>query len=259
MRNSILFLFLILTTACTTQESQQISTAPEEKNQAQIIVDKAIEAHGSTKVSGNIIEFDFRGRHYISKREGGKFQYERIFTDTLDNGYRDILTNEGLTREINGEKVALSSKDSSAYSNSVNSVLYFALLPYFLNDGAVHKTYEGEGLVKGQLYHKIRVTFGQEGGGKDFEDQFMYWIHGKKFTIDYLAYNYQTDGGGARFREAIKVREIGGIRFADYINYKPQTASMAIETFGRLLEQDSLVELSRIISENVVVKPLEEF
>jgi len=257
MRNFILFLLLI--TACTNQESQQIPTAPEEKDQAQIIVDKAIEAHGSPKVSGNIIEFDFRGRHYISKREGGKFQYERIFTDTLDNDYRDILTNEGLTREINGEKVILSAKDSSAYSNSVNSVLYFALLPYFLNDRAVNKTYEGEGLIKGQSYHKIRVTFGEEDGGKDFEDQFMYWINGEKFTIDYLAYNYQTDGGGARFREAINVRKTGGIRFADYINYKPKTLNMAVETFDRLLEQDSLVELSRIISENVAVKSFNGF
>lgn len=257
MRNYILFFGLLLIAACSSEEPQKVLPVQQEKDQVQVIIDQTIEAHGSPKVSGHIIEFDFRDRHYISKRQGGQFQYERIFTDSLGDHYRDVLTNEGLIREINGKKVSLSAKDSSAYSNSVNSVLYFALVPYYLNDEAVNKTYEGEAQLKGQPYHKIRITFGEKSGGKDFEDQFMYWIHQNNFTIDYLAYNYQTDGGGARFREAINVREAGGIRFADYINYKPLTSSMAIETFDRLLEQDSLVELSRIISENVSVKPLD--
>ena len=64
-------------------------------------IGQAIEAHGSARVSGHVISFDFRGRHYTSKREGGKFQYERIFTDTLGDRYRDVLTNEGFYREQN--------------------------------------------------------------------------------------------------------------------------------------------------------------
>jgi hypothetical protein len=259
MRNSIIFSLSLMIAGCSAPEPSPDSPKAEEKTQAQLIVDQAIEAHGSPRVSGRVIEFDFRGRHYLSKRDGGRFQYERIWTDTLGDHYRDVLTNEGLYREVNGEKVSLSAKDSDAYANSVNSVLYFALLPYYLNDGAVNKKYEGEAVVNGRPYHKIRITFGEEGGGKDHEDQFMYWIHRDRYTIDYLAYNYQTDGGGARFREAINVREVGGIRFADHINYKPHTPSMAVETFDRLLEQDSLVELSRIILENVTVRPLEGF
>lgn len=259
MRNSIIFFLSLVIVGCSTPESSQDSPKAEEKTQAQLIVDRAIEAHGSSRVSGYVIEFNFRGRHYLSRREGGLFQYERIWTDTLGDHYRDVLTNEGLYREVNGKKVALPAKDSSAYANSVNSVLYFALLPYYLNDEAVNKKYEGEATVNGQPYHKIKITFGEEAGGKDYEDQFMYWIHRDRYTIDYLAYNYLTDGGGARFREAINVREVSGIRFADYINYKPQTPSMAIETFDRLLEQDSLVELSRIITENVTVQPLKGF
>lgn len=257
MRSIVLFALLMLF-ACSDKQTQE-SPPPAEEDPAQAAVDRAIEAHGSQVVSGHVIEFDFRGRHYISKRDGGRFQYERIFTDSTGNRYRDVLTNDGLFREINGEQAELSAKDSSAYANSVNSVLYFALLPYYLNDPAVRKQYEGEGEVRGEPYHKIRVTFRREGGGKDYEDQFMYWIHRKDHTIDYLAYNYQTDGGGARFREAINARMIDGLRFADYINYKPATPTMAVETFDRLLEQDSLVELSRIISEEVSVRPLETF
>jgi len=165
-----------------------------------------------------------------------------------------VLNNKGLFREINGQKVSLSPKDSSAYSNSVNSVLYFALLPYFLNDPAVNATYLGEADIKGEPYHEIMVTFSKEGGGKDHEDEFVYWIHQERHTMDYLAYNYLTDGGGARFREAYNTRTVEGIRFADYINYKPEGDSRDVATFDSLFEAGKLEELSRIDSENVQVK-----
>ena len=226
IRTLYLLILIAILAACSNENAAETDHSyPEEKDQAQMLIDQAIKVHGSELVAKSTIDFDFRGRHYRSIRDGGTFQYERIFQDTLGDQYRDVLTNEKLYREKNGQLVELTSKDSSAYANSVNSVLYFALLPYFLNDPAVRKAYEGENQVKGEPYHKIRITFGQEGGGKDFEDQFMYWIHQEKHTIDYLAYNYQTDGGGARFREAINVRNVGGIRFADYINYKPLSES----------------------------------
>lgn len=257
LRIGIILLLLAGLGGCAPKGTESSPAEETEKDQAQEIIDQAIEAHGSQKVSGHIVEFDFRDRHYISKREGGVFQYERIFTDTLGDRYRDVLTNDGFYREINGELAEVSEEYQARYSNSVNSVLYFALLPYYLNDAAVKKKYLGKAQIKGVSYHKILITFRQEGGGKDFEDQFLYWIHEKNYTIDYLAYNYLTDGGGARLREAFNVRKVGGIRFADYINYKPLVPSMKIETFDRLLEQDSMVELSKIISENVVVKSME--
>ena len=133
----------------------------------------------------------------------------------------DHLTNGGLWREVAGEKVVLSIKDSAAYANSVNSVIYFALLPYFLNDPAVIKTYLGTEVIGEKEYERVMVTFQQEGGGKDFEDEFIYWFDGDTYHLDFLAYNYITDGGGARFREAFNARQINGVRFVNYTNYKP--------------------------------------
>ncbi|MEN0004759.1 MAG: DUF6503 family protein, partial [Bacteroidota bacterium] len=139
------------------------------------------------------------------------------------------------------------------YSNSVNSVVYFALLPYFLNDGAVQKTYLGEAKLNQRWYHKIKVTFAQEGGGKDFEDEYIYWINKGGYTMDYLAYNYQVNGGGARFRAAYNFRVEKGIRFADYRNMKPLDGSMEVASFDALYEADQLKEVSRIETENVRV------
>lgn len=238
-------------------ESALKKEAQEEKDQATALIMAAIEKHGGDLYSRSFIEFDFRDRHYTSKREGGQFIYERIFTDKEGQHIRDVLTNEGFFREIEGEKVSLSSKDSIAYSNSVNSVLYFVQLPYFLLDPAVYRTYLGESTIKGEPYYEILVTFSEQGGGKDFEDEFVYWIHRDNHTLDYLAYNYLTDGGGARFREAYNIRTVGGIRFADYINYKPVEKSRDVQNFDLLFEEGGLTEVSRIDSENIQVSILD--
>jgi hypothetical protein len=49
-------------------------------------------------------------------------------------------------------------------------------------------------------------NFGQDGGGKDFDDEFHYWINKQTHKIDYLAYNYQNDDGGVRFRICFNTR-----------------------------------------------------
>ncbi len=248
MKLPIFLLMLFLLFACG-----KAKHSPSILSKAQAIINKTIAAHGGEKYANATIEFDFRGRHYKSRRKGGQFQYERIFQDSSDNKIHDILNNDGFSRTINGTMIALSEKDIARYSNSVNSVHYFLLLPYPLNDPAVNKKYIGEVSIKNQPYHKILITFQQKGGGKDFEDEYVYWIHKENNTVDYLAYNYQIEGGGARFRAAYNPRMVGGIRFADYINYKPMHKTLEVATFDRLFEQDSLKELSRIDSENIKV------
>ena len=258
----ILLSFILIATLSSCQseekppesEAVQPETTDRTPSKAQQIIDQAIVAHGAAKVANSRIEFDFRGRHYVSNREGGVFTYERIFTDTSSGEkIRDVLNNNGFFREVDGRRVDLSARDSAAYANSVNSVIYFALLPYYLNDPAVEKEYLGETTIKGESYHEVKITFRQEGGGKDFQDEFIYWIHRERHTMDYLAYNYDTDETGARFREAYNIRTVGGIRFADYINYKPKEETMKVATFDDLYGQNQLEELSRIELENVEV------
>ena len=238
-------------------EAEAIKGPAPEEDKAVSIIKAAIAQHGGELYEGSLVEFDFRGRHYTSRREGGQFTYERIFSEENGDNVRDVLTNEGLTREVNNKQVKLSSKDSSAYSNSVNSVLYFVLLPYFLEDPAVYTSYLGETTIKGEPYHEIMVTFSEQGGGKDHDDEFVYWFHQSKNTLDYLAYNYLTDGGGARFREAHNIRTINGIRFADYINYKPPGDARDVQNFDQFFEEGKLTEVSRIDSENIKVDNLQ--
>ena len=69
--------------------------------------------------------------------------------------------------------------------------------------------------------------------------------------MDFLAYNYQTDGGGTRFRKAIDQRRVDGVLFQDYENYKPQKRFVALDSLPFLFAQGQLLKVSEIKNENI--------
>lgn len=225
----------------------------------QLIVDRAIEAHGGLNYENISAEFDFRNRHYTVDRKGGrhgKFTYTRTTEDTIGTIKDVLIQARDFKRYLDGTEVAISDERKAAFTASVNSVLYFALLPYPLNDVAVKKEFLGETELEGKSYYKIKVTFGQQGGGEDYEDIFCYWINKESFTVDYVAYSYEeSDGVGARFRKAINRRMVNGIIFQDYINMKAKEGLGVppVEEHDRLFTEGQLEELSRIENVNVQV------
>lgn len=220
---------------------------------AQQIVDEAIEAHGGNAYESFILEFDFRDRQYTAARDGGIFRYTRAFRDSTGQ-IEDVLDNSGFTRYRNGDPVDLDPQRSAAFTRSVNSVIYFALLPFGLNDDTVNKHWISETTIAGEPYSLIRVTF-DASGGEDHQDVFLYWFHRNKNTMDYLAYSYETDGGGLRFRKAVNPRREGGILLQDYINYKPANETVPLDTLQAMFVAGTLEKLSEIRMENVRVRP----
>lgn len=222
---------------------------------AQQIIDKAIIANGSDKVSNSEIEFNFRDKKYSANRNKGVYKLIRTFTEDsvmID----DELSNAGFKRFVNGQVSNIPDSMAVKYTSSVNSVHYFSVLPYGLNDGAVQKKLLEDVIVKGKSYYKVQVSFSEDGGGVDFEDVFIYWIGKDDFKTDYIAYYFLTDGGGKRFREPKNERIINGIRFLDYNNYKPTNASTKLENLDKAFENNELNKLSEINLENVQVKIL---
>ncbi|MGD1962144.1 MAG: DUF6503 family protein [Fulvivirga sp.] len=242
MKHVALLLISMFFLACTTKED------------ANKIVNEAILQAGGDLFENTEIEFVFRDREYGYKKVGGNFEYVRIFKNST-NVVRDVLANTGFTRQIDGITTEVADTMATKYSNSVNSVVYFALLPYGLNDQAVNKIYVGQSTIKDEVYHKIKVTFNQEGGGEDFQDVFIYWVGEDDHKVDYLAYSYETDGGGIRFREAYNERVINGVRFVDYVNYKPKDIQ-DLEVLDQEFEKGNLEELSKIELTDIKVNRL---
>ncbi|MDR7131375.1 hypothetical protein J2X69_003739 [Algoriphagus sp. 4150] len=226
------------------------------RTEAEKIVDKAISAHGGEAYSNSKIEFDFRDIHYTIFKTADRYEYIREFSDSTGKVI-DVLNNDGFVRTVNGAKIdTLSEEWIGKYSRSVNSVAYFAFLPYGLNDPSVFKTSLGKTEIKGKKYDLIKVTFAEEGGGEDFDDEFLYWISTDDSTVDYMAYSYHTDGGGVRMREVSAVQEVGGIRFQNYLNFMPEDETVSVEKMQKLYESGELELLSEINLENIKVEPL---
>lgn len=224
--------------------------------EVQEIIDNAIAQSGGPTIANASIQFKFRDHYYKAKRENGVRTFERCM-DAACILERDVLDSKGdFTRFRESALIQVPDSMKQKYANSINSVHYFSVLPFGLNDPAVTKQLIDIHDVKGKSYYRVKVTFAQEGGGEDFQDQYMYWIATEDFAVDYIAYNYQTSEGGTRFREAYNERIINGVRFVDYRNYKPKTQFPPLTDLDAQFESNELTLLSTIETENPKVTPL---
>jgi len=233
-----------------------VSCAEETKKalNTQEIVDKAIEVSGGKLYKKSTFSFDFRDKSYVLTKDTST--NKRLMIRMFSSDSSQIVDTKGpnyFIRTINEEKVEIPDSLAHKYANSINSVHYFAYLPYGLNDAAVKKKFISKTKIKGKDYYLIQVTFAEENGGDDFDDVYLYWFNKETFKPDFLAYEFHVDGGGMRFREAFNERYINGIRFVDYKNYKPGEP-ISIFDIGAHFEANKLEFLSEIALTNIEVE-----
>ncbi len=254
MRRSLLMVLSILFVAgCTSETSKD----------PQAIVDAAITAHGGGVLEHAVYSFTFRGTPFSLMQNGGRFEYKRTKTDSLGQTIEDTVDNEGAHRLVDGEASIMDQITPRRINTDLISMAYFARLPVPLNDEAVNKRYVGSQTIQGESYDVVEVTFDQAGGGRDYQDVFVYWFHADRHTMDYLAYSYilgadetGPNATGIRFREAGNVREIGGYRVQDYRNFTADAGTDLAE-MGLMFEAGELRVVSDILLEDVRVEPIE--
>ncbi len=219
------------------------------------IIEQTIAAYGWNQRDFSI-SFDFRDYKYKLIRKPSFYSYQR---SKLNEGISiiDVMTSKNrLRRYRNGILIKLNDSIINLYSNSLNSVMYFFQLPYPLKDDAVISELLGTTTILGKNYWSIKVLFNEFGGGKDFKDEYRYWIDQESHHISFLAYNYLTDGGGTRFRVSKNIRKHGGILFQDYINYKPLYKFTSLDSLPFLFEKENLIKVSKIENKNIKVLKL---
>ncbi len=208
------------------------------------VIDSAIAFHGGELYNNLRVSFRLRDRDYSISRNGGDFIYTSQHSDSLGT-YRRELSNAGFVETLNGNVFELNTKDSLSHAESVNSVVYFTLLPYFLNDPAVFKTLDGKDTLDQRMYHRVKVTFAEQGGGVDHDDVYYYWFDEDDYSMDYLAYSFTVNDGGSRFRKATNMRRINGVVFQDFENYKGP-APDSLEYIAGLYKEGDLKLLSTV-------------
>lgn len=259
LKTSLLFCSLFIITACNNKEDKNTvilkNTTPETTkiialSKAEKILKKTINAHGGALFNTANYSFIFRENTYKFKNEASGFEYTKT-VEKKDSTIVDILKNGKFSRKINGQPTPLTNKQITSGTGAINSVIYFATLPYKLNDDAVKANYVESTTIKNNEYDVLEITFNEKGGGEDHDDEFYYWINKDTNKIDYLAYSYNVNNGGVRFRSAYNTRVVDGITFQDYINYKAEVGT-ALKDLPQLFEAGKLKELSKIKTENVI-------
>ena len=248
---SLFGILLLFVWSCENKASSSQKKILNHKGQE--VIDQAIIAHGQNLFENATLSFSFRDKQYSARRSDTSYAYTRSFKDGSALIEDTLINSTHFSRKKNGVSIEVSKEWADKYSRSINSVLYFFQLPYLLNDLAVKKTYQGIKQIKGESYHQIKVSFQIENGGDDFEDEYLYWINVNNYEIDYLAYNYITDGGGVRFRSAIDKRRVDGLLVQDYINYAPVDKKMPLSDLITQFEKEALIERSRIINSEITL------
>ena len=235
------FLMYIFLLSCSSEYSKEKQ-----------IIEKSMQVYGWNQKEFSIV-FDFRDYKYKLTRKPNFFSYQRSI---LREGIliKDVMTsNSELKRYLDEISLKLSDSLKDIYSNSLNSVMYFFQLPRPLNDPAVIANYKGEKTISNKVYWALEVKFQEKDGGKDFQDEFRYWIDPKSGHIDYLAYSYLTEGGGTRFRKAKNMRENNGFIFQDYTNFRPVKKFTSLDSLPILYEKGKLILVSEIENKNIKV------
>lgn len=214
-------------------------------------IEKANIAHGTALLDQLIFRFTFREytygltrKKYTKSYSRTKLSKEGLLTDTLYHG-------KDFQRWINGKPVIVSDSLKQLYTESINAVLYFIQIPQVLNDAAVQSSYLGEVTILGEPYICLKVTFQQEGGGVDYQDEYRYWIHQKTHLIDFLAYRFYSGKGGTRFRKVSHRERVNGMIFQDYENFSPPTPFPPMDSLASLFTKGKLKKVSDIQQQEI--------
>ena len=257
-----LLLACLVLAACTAPAPE----GPQGDADALALVERLRARHGVEALDRAEVTFSFRGTPFTAWRDGAQFRYARQRVDEAGRRVEEVVDNAGTHRFIDGQKVELTEDEAGRVHTAVNSVVYFALLPYALADPAVRVRALGPDSVAGRAYDRLEATFAQEGGGTDWEDRYVYWIRQPDAgaTLDFLAYSYAPTPGdtsrnetGVRFREVIGAQDVGGVRFQNYRNLTADSIGPRdLERFGDLHDAGRTRPVSDVVLDAVRVRPL---
>lgn len=261
---TLLALVFVTVWACKNDPKQEkveevkIDNAPKDGGKGAEIIKRVIDSAGGHRYETATIEFKFREATYKSVRNCGMFELSRSRIDSTGTPTESIIGNTGFIYKENGEQTTLPDSMATNYENSVNSVHYFVQLPFGLDDRAVRKELIAEDSIQGKPYYEIQVNFKKQDDGEDYQDTYVYWVNKNTYKVDYLAYSYEVNGGGMRFREAINPRKVEGIRFVDYKNYNPKKeSSPKLNELDELFEKGELELYSTIENKDIKVEVLD--
>lgn len=224
-----------------------------ERPEGEALLRQARKAHGADRLEHATVEFALDGARFRVERDGERFAYARTWADRSGLVFRDVLTAEGLERTIDGRAVGLGEAARREAATALRAAVYLALLPFSLDGAAEEALVLTPDTLSGQAYERVALPLDRAAPGLDERGRLVLWIHPERHTVDYLAYRYAADGGGARFRAAYEPRTVEGVRFANHYEFSGDLLEVPVEGLGQFYERGELNFLGRVELDSVRV------
>ncbi len=230
--------------------------APDPTPPARVaIVERAIEHHGGEIYRHSETElavcsksgcFDVKAR-----LDGDRWAYD-VAGRSGDSRLHVHSAHDALTVRRDGAAEAVAADREQKFRDWAMARVYFCFLPFRLNDPSVHQ--QDLGLVDwdDRRLHKVKVTF-EAGTSTDAGDEYMYWFDPETGRLEYLAYSYDDNGGGLRFRRAVRHRRIGGLLFFDQENHGIDGPGLSVDAIDAAYVHDAMRHVSTVRLEDIRV------
>lgn len=222
------------------------------------IVDRAIEHHGGElyRRSETALEICSKsGCAAVRARlDGGLYDFE-VRARVRGAERRVRSTNDGVEWWEAGERRPVPPERRQALRDWVMERVYFAFLPFRLNDPGVYKEDLGLEAWEGRELHKVKVTFAP-GSSTDADDEYLFWFDPSSGRLEQFAYSYTRGEGGLRLRRGFDYRRVGGLLFFDQRNYGVDGAGLSVDLVGPRYVEREMRLVSTVELRDIRVEPL---
>lgn len=223
------------------------------------IIQRSVELHGGEVYEHSLVELRLcsaSGCYDISVTTDGGLYRHRV-AGPISTGRREVVaTNDSLRHWHNGAEVEVASgEEGQRLRDWATARIYFAFLPYRLNDPSVVQRDLGLERWGDRELRRVKITF-RPGSSTDDQDQFVYWFDPQTARLEQFAYSFEGNPGGLRFRRLDNYRRIGGLLFFDQENLGAQGDGLSVDQIDPEFVERRMRLVSEIRLENIEVSAL---
>jgi hypothetical protein len=223
------------------------------------VVRRSIAHHGGELYDSSVVTMTMcsgTGCYDLSVESRGGVYRHRV-AGPVSTGHRTVeATNDTVRHWRDGVEVEVAdAAEAQRLRDWATARIYFAFLPYRLDDPSAMQRDLGLELWGERELRKVKVTF-RPGTSTDAQDEFLYWFDPETGRLEQFAYSYEGRPGGLRFRRLGNHRRVGGILFFDQENLGVEGDGLSLDQIDPAFVANRMRPVSQIRLEQIIVRPL---